>query len=251
MKKITPAAILRARALEALKATWPIVLAGSALINLASYVLNQVVGVIPVLGAFLSILATALLMVPMMGLTKGVLGYYRGKSLTLDSMKAMFPHWQKVCMLYLWTMLCLVGWMLAGVGVGVVLSLICALLDSSGGMSMIGVAVGMIVMIVLIIRASLNYSMAQCILIDDPSTGARDALKKSKATIRGYRWHYVKVGLPVFIIPFAAIFVIGALSAALPAWLASLISSVMAIFTGMFSYYFMPVMYEELKRIGR
>ena len=137
------------------------------------------------------------------------------------------------------------------VGVGVVLSLICALLDSSGGMSMIGVAVGMIVMIVLIIRASLNYSMAQCILIDDPSTGARDALKKSKAMIRGYRWHYVKVGLPVFIIPFAAIFVIGALSAALPAWLASLISSVMTIFTGMFSYYFMPVMYEELKRIGR
>ena len=251
MKKITPAAILRARAWEALKVTWPTVLAGSALINLVSFVLNQVFGVIPVIGAFLAILVTALLMVPMMGLTKGVLDYYRGQTMTFDCVKSMFPHWQKVCMLYLWTMLCLVGWMLAGVGVGVVLSLICALLDSSGGMSMIGVAVGMIVMIVLIIRASLNYSMAQCILIDDPSTGARDALKKSKAMIRGYRWHYVKVSLPVFIILFAAIFVIGALTAALPVWLASLISSVMAIFTGMFSYYFMPVMYEELKRIGR
>jgi len=47
------------------------------------------------------------------------------------------------------------------------------------------------------------------------------------------------------------IFVIGALTAALPAWLASLISSVMSVFTGMLSYYFMPVMYEELRRIAR
>lgn len=249
--KITPAAILRARALDALKETWPITLAGSALINLASYVLNQVVGMIPVLGTFLGFLVTALLMVPMMGLTKGVLGYYRGKPLTLDSLKAMFPHWQKVCLLYLWEMLYMMGWMLAGVGVGVVLSLICALLDSSGGMSMIGVAVGMIVMLVLAFRAALDYSMANCILIDDPSTGARDAVKKSKAMIHGYRWYDVKVNFPVFIILFAAIFVIGALAAALPVWLASLISSVMAIFTSVFSYYFLPVMYEELKRIGR
>lgn len=254
MKKITPAAILRARALEALKATWPTALAGSALINLASYVLNQVLGVIPVIGALFSILVMALLTVPMIGLIKGVLGYYRGKPLTLDSMKAMFPHWQKVCMLYLWTMLCLVGWMLPGVavmavgGAMIVLGTDGTAIIAFGSLLLIA---GMIVMLVLIIRAALDYSMSNCILIDDPSTGARDALKKSKAMIRGYRWHYVKVGLPVFIIPFAAIFVIGALSAALPAWLASLISSVMTIFTGMFSYYFMPVMYEELKRIGR
>ena len=69
--------------------------------------------------------------------------------------------------------------------------------------------------------------------------------------IHGYRWYDVKVSFPVFIILFAAIFVIGALTAALPVWLASLISSVMAIFTSVFSYYFLPVMYEELKRIGR
>lgn len=254
MKKITPAAILRARALEALKATWPTALAGSALINLASYVLNQVLGVIPVLGAFLSILVTALLTVPMIGLTKGVLGYYRGKPLTLDSVKAMFPHWQKVCMLYLWTMLCLVGWMLPGVavmavgGAMIVLGTDGTVIIAFGSLLLIA---GMIVMLVLIIRAALDYSMSNCILIDDPSTGARDVLKKSKEMIHGYRWHYVKVSLPVFIILFAVIFVIGALTAALPVWLASLISSVMAIFTSMFSYYFVPVMYEELKRIGR
>ena len=48
MKQITHSAILRACALDALKSTWPTVLAGSAVINLVSYVLNQVIGVIPV-----------------------------------------------------------------------------------------------------------------------------------------------------------------------------------------------------------
>lgn len=248
--KITPAAILRARALEALKATWPTALTGSALINLASYVLNQVLGVIPVLGAFLSILATALLTIPMMGLTSGVLGYYRGKPLTLDSLKAMFPHWQKVCMLYLWTMLCLVGWMLLGMLPMLIGSVMMAS-ETMGALGILLMLAGLVLMLVLTFRAALDYSMSQCILIDDPSTGARDALKKSKVMIHGYRWHDVKVSLPVFIILFAAIFVIGALMAALPAWLASLISSVMAVFTGLLSYYFMPVMYEELKRIGR
>ena len=258
MKKITPAAILRARALEALKATWPTALAGSALINLASYVLNQVLGVIPVIGALFSILVMALLTVPMIGLIKGVLGYYRGKPLTLDSVKAMFPHWQKVCMLYLWTMLCLVGWILVGVAVAGGGWLGSMLLNGDGApikffylMGCFFVLAGNILMLVLAFRAALDYSMSNCILIDDPSTGARDALKKSKEMIHGYRWHYVKVSLPVFIILFAVVFVIGALTAALPAWLASLISSVMAIFTSMFSYYFVPVMYEELKRIGR
>ena len=248
--KITPAAILRARAIDALKETWPITLAGSALINLASYVLNQVVGMIPVIGAFLGFLVTALLMVPMMGLTKGVLGYYRGKPLTLDSLKAMFPHWQKVCLLYLWEMLCLMGW----IALGMLPMLIGSVMMASETMGALGILLmlaGLVLMLVLAFRAALDYSMSNCILIDDPSTRARDALKKSKAMIHGYRWYDVKVNLPVFIILFAAIFVIGALTAALPVWLASLISSVMAIFTSVFSYYFLPVMYEELKRIGR
>lgn len=248
--KITPAAILRARALEAMKATWPTVLAGSALINLASYVLNQVVGLIPVLGAFLGFLVTALLMVPMMGLTKGVLGYYRGKPLTLDSMKAMFPHWQQVCLLYLWEMLYMMGWIALGMLPMLIGSVMMAS-ETMGTLSILLMLAGLVLMLVLAFRAALDYSMANCILIDDPSTRARDALKKSKAMIHGYRWYDVKVNFPVFIILFAAIFVIGALTAALPVWLASLISSVMAIFTSVFSYYFLPVMYEELKRIGR
>ena len=114
MKTIAPSATLRARALDALKVTWPTVLAGSAVINLVSYVLNQIVGAIPAVGSLLSILLVALLTVPMMGLTKGVMGYYRGQPLTFDCVRSMFPHWQKVILLYLWTMLCLMGWLTIG-----------------------------------------------------------------------------------------------------------------------------------------
>lgn len=250
MKTIAPSATLRAQAWEALKATWPTVLAANALINLVSFVLNQIVSVIPVVGAFFTFLVTAVMMVPMMGLTSGVLGYYRGKPLAQDCVTAMFPHWQKVCMLYLWMLLCSFGWGMIG-AIPMVVGGVMVATESLAAIGALLMLAGIVLMLVLMIRAALNYSMSQCILIDDPSTGARDALRKSREMIRGYRWHYVKVGLPVFIILFIAIFIIGALTAALPAWLASMISSVMAVFTGMLSYYFMPVMYEELKRIGR
>ena len=248
--KITPAAILRARAWEALKVTWPIVLAGSALINLVSFVLNQVFGVIPVIGAFLGILVTALLMVPMMGLTKGVLDYYRGQPMTFDCVKSMFLHWQKVCLYYLWMMLCILGWVM----IGAIPMFIGAVMMASESMEALGILLmlaGIVLMLVLGIRAGLDYSMAQGILMDDPSVGVRELLKKSRAMIHGYRWHYVKVSLPVFIIIFVVVFIIGVLTAALPAWLSSLFSSAISVFSGMLGYYFFPVMYEELKRIGR
>ena len=250
MKTIAPSATLRARALDALKATWPTVLAGSAVINLVSYVLNQAVGVIPVVGSFLTFLVTAVLTIPMMGLTSGVLGYCRGKPLTFDCIQSMFPHWQKVCMLYLWTLLCLMGWTLFGM-LPMLIGGVLVAMDALAGIGVLLMLAGIVLMLVLLTRAALNYSMSNCILIDDPSTGARDTLTKSCAMIHGYRWHYVKVSLPAFLLIFIAILIIGALTAALPAWLASMLASVMSVFSGMLSYYFVPVMYEELRRIGR
>ncbi len=254
MKKITLAPVLRARAWEALKATWPVVLAGAALIQLASYALNQIVGQIPVIGALLSYLVMAAMSVPMLGLTGGVLGNYRGKPLTLDCIKTMFPHWQKVCLLYLWTMLCLVGWMMLGmlptmIG-GVMLSLGA---DSTAVIAIGGLLAvsGLVLMLVLVVRAVMDYSMANCILVDAPSTGVRETLRKSKEMIRGYRWYSVKVEWPALVMIFIAGLIIGGLTAKLPAWLASLVSSGMAVFTGTLGYYFRPLVYEELRRIGR
>lgn len=247
---ISTPATLRARAWEALKATWPIVLAGSALIQLVSFVLNQIIGAIPVIGVFLTLLVTALMMVPMMGLTRGVLGHYRGKPMAQDCVTSMFPHWKQVCVLYLWTMLCTLGWMAIG-AIPMAVGAVMMPSESAGAAGVLLLLAGVVLMLVLAFRAALNYSMSQCILVDDPDVGARNALNKSKEMIRGYRWHYVKVGLPVFGLIFVAILIIGVLTAALPAWLSSLISSVMSTFTGMLGYYFTPVMYEELRRIGR
>ena len=258
MKKITPAAILRARALDALKATWTTVLPLVAVIQLATYVLSQLVGLIPgVADTILSFVAIAVLMVPSVGVLSGVLGYFRGKPLTWDCIESMMPHALKIIGLHLWTMLCLMGWfMLGAIPMFIGIPMLPMELWSQGSdmviiLGFVLVLSGFVLMLILGFRAAFSYSMYTCILIDAPATPVRDILKKSKAMMQGYRWHYVKVSLPVFIILFAVIFVIGALTAALPAWLASLISSVMAIFTSMFSYYFLPVMYEELRRIGR
>lgn len=254
MKKITLVPVLRAQAWEALKATWKTLLPLVVLFQVASYVLNQIVSAIPVVGAFLTFLVTAAMSVPMMGLTSGVLGYYRGQPLTQDCMKTMFPHWQKVCLLYLWTMLCLAGWMLLGAAAMVVgVTMVKLGTDGTAIIAFGGLlaVAGMVLMLVLVVRAALNYSMSQCILIDAPSTGVRETLRKSKEMIRGYRWYSVKVQWPVFAIILIAAFVVGGLTATLPAWLASLISAGLACFTSMFSYYFLPVMYVELRRIGR
>ena len=61
----------------------------------------------------------------------------------------------------------------------------------------------------------------------------------------------MKVQWPVLLVIFIAGTIIGGLTAALPVWLASLFSSAMGVFIGMLGYYFQPLVYEELRRIGR
>ena len=117
-----------------------------------------------------------------------------------------------------------------------------------GGLLLIA---GMIVMIVTACRAAFSYSMGNCILIDAPASGARNILKQSKAMMHGYRWHYFKVGLPVFLGIFVITLVIGLLSSALPAWLTSLIFLPLNVAVSALSPFTLAVMYEELKRIGR
>jgi uncharacterized membrane protein len=255
VKRIAAPKELFSRAWTALKATWPIVLPLVAGIQLASYVLGQLVGLIPGLaGTLLSFVTTALIMVPTVGVLSGTLGYLRKKPLTYDCIRSMQPHALKIIGLYLWTMLCLFAWMLPGMGGMVIGTIMLAfgqklpVLGILGGLTMIA---GVIAMIVLGIRAAFSYAMNNCILIDDPAASVRDILKKSKAMMQGYRWHYFKMGLPVFAAIFVFVFVISLLTAVLPAWLASLISSAMSVLTAVLSQYLLPVMYEELLCIKR
>lgn len=255
MKKIVSARTLFDCAWTAAKATWKIVLPLVAVIQLASYVVGQLTGFIPgALGTLLSFVGTAVMMVPTVGVLSGALGYFRGKPLTADCIGSMSSHTLKIIGLYLWTMLCLFGWMLPGAavmavgGVMLVLGTDGTAIIAFGGLLLIA---GMIVMIVTACRAAFSYSMSNCILIDEPAMPVRDILKRSRVMMHGYRWHYFKVGLPVFAGVLVIAPVLGPLTASLPQWLDSLIVTVLGVATATMSQYIGPVMYEELKRIGR
>jgi hypothetical protein len=69
--------------------------------------------------------------------------------------------------------------------------------------------------------------------------------------MRGYRWHYVKVQFPVYLMMIAISVITSLLSNVLPTLVVTLISSILAIAPNVMMRYFEPVMYEELKRIGR
>lgn len=256
-RQIAQAAVLRGRALEALKTNWRMLLPGYALTMLVSYAGGRIAGAVPVFGPLLSVMVSAGIMVPVLGLTGGVLGYYRGIPVKRECVKGMFPHWQRVCLLYLWTMLCIMGWIMIGavvtaVGAGLLFGAEAAAVSGSReGFGVLLMSAGILLMLGLAFRAMLNYSMSQCILIDAPSTGVRETLRKSRAMIAGYRWHYVRVNLPVFAVVWLAAGAAVWLTAALPDWLSSLISSMVSVFTGLLGCCFLPVMYEELRRIGR
>lgn len=255
MKKIASPKELFSRAWAALKSTWKIVLPLAVGIQLAAYVLGRLVELVPgPAGALLSIGTSALITVPSVGVASGVLGYFRKKPLTYGCIRSMLPHAWKIILLYLWTMLCLFVWMLPGMG-GIITGLMMMgigqklpVLGILGGLT--GIA-GVAAMIVLPLMAAFSYSMNNCILIDDPAMPVRDVTKKSKAMMQGYRWHYFRVGLPLFVGLFAAVLLLGILSAMLPAWLASLLFVPLSTATATLSQYIGPVMYEELRRIGR
>lgn len=257
VKKLASPRKLFDRAWTALKATWKTVLPLVAVIQLLAYGLSQLVQALPLpelLKTILSLFVTAAIAVPTAGVLNGTLGYLRRKPLTHACIGSMLPHAGKVICLDLWVMLCLFAWMLpgmGGMGVGALMLAIgqkAPVLGIFGGLLAIA---GIVVMIALAIRAVFGYGMGRCILIDNPEVGARNALRQSKAMMHGYRWHYFKVGLPVFAGILVLGLITGALTAALPVWLDSLISTLLGTVTATMGQYTVAVMYEELRRIGR
>lgn len=247
---IASSAELRNRAWEAMKATWQTVLAVTFVISLVYYLVSYVLGYIPVVGSFLTLLASLATAIPSMGLVKGTMEYLRGRPLTFDCIRSMFPYWQETLKLTLWTMLCLFGWIMVGMLAMLVLSLVVTLIMGDGW-QMPALVVGVVAMLWLLFRAVLNYSVSQCILVDNPGIGARNALRRSKEMMYGYRWHYVKMQLPITLLVLLIAVIGTLLGNLLPAVLASLVTSILSIAPNVASRYFMPVLYEELRRTGR
>lgn len=229
----------------------------TAAIQLLTYGLNQQVKALPlpeVLKSLLTIGFAVRIAVLTVGVLNGALGYLRGKPLSYDCIGSMLPHAGKVICLELGMFLCVIVWMLPGMcgvlvgGVMIVLGQNAPVLGILGGVL---TNAGMVVMFALAIYAGMGYNMGNCILIDNSSAGARNILKRSKAMMNGYRWHYFKVGLPVTLAVLVLVVLTGRLAVALPAWLNSLISTLLGVVTATFGHYVAPVMYEELRRIGR
>lgn len=252
MKKIATSAELRARAIAAMKDTWKVVLVLTCALNLTSYVITRLLSLLPErLALVLLLVVSVLSMVPVLGVTKGVLEQLRGKALTFDCIRSILPHAKQLIVFFLWEMLCIIGWCVVGMGVQLLGAIIGALIDPSGLTTAMFFLAGAVVMVVLMIRAALNYSMGNCLILDDPKAGARNALRRSKEMIRGYRWHYVKVILPVETCVMAVLLLNWLLQGVVPVWLNSLISTVLGAVTSATTHYFISVMYEELRKAKR
>lgn len=57
--------------------------------------------------------------------------------------------------------------------------------------------IGVVLMLVLGLRAILRYTMAATLLADEPDRGVRDCVKFSTALMQGRLWQYIRLGVPV------------------------------------------------------
>lgn len=246
---ITSVSELRRRAFGALRETWPTIFILTLTIALISWGAGQFSS-IPVV----NVVATILLSIPSMGVTKGLLAYLRGQELTSGCITSMFPYWTKVLCYELWSTLFIFLWMLPGLllmGIGLVMGGFVALEVKDAGVAVLALVFiygGLVLSLVLLIRAGLNYSMSACLLADHPDMGGIEALEESKAMMRGNRWRLVKLGLPVMLMELALIIVFGILTSRRgESWYLTLLDALVFTAMGTLAAYFEPVLYRELR----
>ncbi|MBQ2954577.1 MAG: DUF975 family protein [Clostridia bacterium] len=244
---------LRRRAWKATLATWPTLLG----ILFVIFALGEVqYHLMPLLALLLSVVT----MFFQMGLTRGALTHLRGGEISFDHIGSMFPYWKQVICFYLWEGLFAFLWMLPGLLLVFMGALMCYSASGDPTLSMTAAAasgtmtagtviylIGMVLMLVLLLRAALNYLLAGCCIIDNPHMGGAAALEKSKQLMRGHRWRFVCMSFPALlvIVAVAAVQVIfsdGMISTAHHALL-----SLLSIIPQLLCAYLVPVLYEELK----
>lgn len=244
LPKLPPPRELRRRAWQALKATWPTLLTLNLVINLISYLAGQLSD-----SPLLSLIASLLLSIPTMGILKGQLEHLRGTPLPSDCFASMFPNWTKVLCYELWSMLFIFLWMLPGMLVSLIGGLMggAAIVDGpNADVSIAGLVVlliGIVLMLALLLRAVLNYSVSGCLLVDNPEMGGLVALAKSKALMHGNRWRFVKLNLPIFLLNIGLTALIDLMG---DGWFTSLLSSLVSTAIAVLMAYYQPVFYRDL-----
>ena len=261
---------LRNRAWNAMSATWGTVVTITFLISIASMAASYVLAALPLpglLSLFASIAVSMAVTIAQLGLTCGALTYLRRGYIGVDHVKSMFPYWLQVVRFTLWEGLFVFLWMLPGLVLsGVGYSMIAASLPDKGYYS-IGVStllsirenlqtvsipglivfiLGILLMLVLLARAALNYLLGGCCLIDHPHMSGRAALKKSGQLMRGHRWRYILMYLPVLLMDVLITAINHFLSLSMNATLVTIIVSILSIAPDVMAVYLVPVLYQEL-----
>ncbi|MBR3764633.1 MAG: DUF975 family protein [Clostridia bacterium] len=253
--KTTPVASasqLGSRAWKAALATWPTLLA----ILFVIYALNEAqYHLMPLLAFVLSLVAIFF----HMGRTRGALTYLRGGEITFSHIGSMFPYWKQVICYTLWEGLFVFLWMLPGLfllGMGFLMiysatgdATITMSVAAASGTAIAGIVIltiGLVLLLVLLFRTSLNYLLAGCCIIDDPHMGGLAALEKSKQLMRGHRWRYVCMSFP-FVLMFI---VVASIQVSFAQEMISsaghALFSLLNIIPQLLSTYLIPVLYQEL-----
>lgn len=243
---------LRGRAWNAMTETWSTILAITFVINLATLIADLVIGLLPPLvGSILSLAVSIAVIVPQMGLVRGALDHLRRGAFTFEHISSMFPYWKQMICYSLWEALFVFLWMLPGMilsSIGFSISYFTRD-ESSALLGLVIMLIGFCLMFVLVIRAAFNYALGACCIVDNPGMGGCAALEKSKQLMRGRRWLFFKMGLPVFLMIALIVAIAGVLMNRMDTNLLSIITSVLTIAPQIMSMYLGPVLYEEVSRI--
>lgn len=96
----------------------------------------------------------------------------------------------------LWAALKTGLWCLPGVGLVIIGSELT--LYDMGEIGNAVMVIGVVLMLVLGLRAILRYTMAVTLLADEPDRGVRDCVKFSTALMQGRLWQCIRLGVPLF-----------------------------------------------------
>lgn len=244
---------LRGRAWNAMTETWTTVLAITFVISLATLITDLIIDMLPPLvGSILSLAVSIAIIVPQMGLVRGALDHLRRGAFTFEHITSMFPYAKQMICYSLWESLFAFLWMLPGLilsSIGFSISY-SARDESSALLGLVIILIGFCLMFVLLIRAAFNYALGACCIVDNPNMGGCAALEKSKQLMRGHRWLFFKMGLPVFLMIVLIAAITGVLAGKMNETLLSIIISLLTIAPEVMAMYLAPVLYEEVNRIS-
>lgn len=245
----TSSAELRRRAFRASRATWPTLLLLYAVVYVLRDVSSLLTGFIGgIVGGLLSIVISLFIGVLSIGIVSGTLNYLRQGSITVRHLGSMLPFTAKMIGYGLCERLLIFLWLLPGLGLMFIGSFFLSA-QHDAGVDMAGriiLGIGMLLILVLVPRASLNYTLSACCLADDPCMGGFEALERSKDMMKGNRWRFVRMVFPVILMGGVGAAITALLEPYVKGFVLSLISSALMLIPGIMEAYIVPVLYEEL-----